>query len=587
MIDNINHWSEIDWKIINRNVKNLRGRIYKARSDGNFRKLRNLQRLMLKSVSNILYSIRYLSSNSGRNTPGIDGFVLDTPESRLKLFYEILDNGYCGLPLKPSRRIYIKELNKLRPISIPIIRDRAIQLMVKNALEPEWEVIFEKGSYGFRPSRSIDDAVSRIWLSLNREGCRKWVIDADIAKCFDSISHKYLLNLLENFPGKYIIEKWLKAGVITRNIWLDSDYEGIPQGASISPLLCNITLHGLEKENGVKYTSQGQVDQKGRSLIRFADDMILMCHTKDDAELGLQSLRHSLAIRGLNISEAKTRIINVTEGFDFLGFNFILMPKRHASYNKVINVSNDIIRVDKKMVTLYVKPSRKGIKNIKSRLKEVCRIYSSNLTVLFIKNMNEIIRGYAQSKWYWNSSKTFSHLDHYVFILCLRWAKRRHPNKNVSWLTKKYFMHLDNVIRNNDYNSKFIFKFHWFKIREYKYGKMDKNPDNKKDWKYFDELRLRRLRFRPFCLLLKLDRELSISQDGICPICNGYLFNGEILHLHHIIPKMEGGKFTFENLVYIHQFCHTKIHNKDQYFYYKTYLYNYKKTHHRYYNKNN
>lgn len=594
MIDIITNWSELDWKLINHNVKRLRERIYQASDVKNFRKLRNLQRLMLKSNSNILFSIKKVGTNSGRSTPGIDGETLDTPEMKLQLFYEIRERGYMGFEPKPSRRIYIKEPNKLRPISMPTIRDRVIQTMVKNALEPEWEAVFEKGSYGFRPQRTIDDAISRVWLSLNRKNCRKWIIDADISKCFDSISHKYLIKVLDKFPGLEIISKWLKTGIIIREIWFGSGDEGTPQGSSISPLLCNIALHGLESEVGVKYNTQG-VSQKGRSLIRFADDMVLMCHTREDSLLALEDLKISLNKRGLEISNAKTKIVNILEGFDFLGYNFKLSPKLHASYYKCINSSDpDNLRINFKLVAVYVAPSPKSIKKVKVKLKDICIKYSSNMTTLFIKKMNDVIKGFAQSKWHWHSSMTFSRLDHYLYLICMRWVKRRHPDKNVGWRVKNYFktLSLGNKTtkwvffankgkkwENEDMSYLFMYKFFWFRIHHYRYGRMGSNPDDKRERKYFEDLRIRRGNSRPFSLLFKKDRDLATSQLHLCPICDQSLHNGEQLHIHHITPRKNGGKSIFSNLVYLHSSCHMLAHNITQFNQYQVYLLAYKKSH--------
>lgn len=602
MIEEINDWSEIDWKVINRNIKFLRRRIYQARSEGNFRKLRNLQRLMLKSSANIIASIRAVSSNSGNKTPGIDGETLETPRFRLNLFKEIREQGYMGSDPKPSRRIYIKEINKLRPISIPTIKDRVIQTMVKNALEPEWEAIFEYGSYGFRPRRNINDAIARIWGLMNRQSCRQWVVDADISKCFDSISHKYLINQLSNFPGKLIIIKWLNSGVIIRDIWFSTEDEGVPQGSSISPLLCNICLHGLEDEVGVMYKNQPNgnptISSIGRALIRFADDMVIMSYTKADAIEGLNLLSKALEKRGLKISELKTKIVHVTEGFDFLGFHFKLSPKRHASHLRSINDTNkDNVRINYKMSALYIAPSNKGIKKVKGKLKEISKTFSSNLTTLYIKKMNEVIRGYAQSKWYWHSSITFSQLDHYVYILCMRWMKRRHPNKNVGWLVNYYFKTIEladvkskwvfHAKNSNldDYAFIYMYHFSWFRLSHYRFAEMRRNPDNREDAMYFEDLRRRRDQARPFSIFFRTDRDLAQSQFHLCPVCNESLYNGERLQIHHIIPRSEKGKSVFSNLVYLHTFCHMKIHNKDQFPYFRTFLYNYRKAHPRIHSK--
>jgi RNA-directed DNA polymerase len=591
--DLINDWSDIDWKSVNKSVIKLRRRIFDAKRD-NLNSLRSLQKLMLISSANILYSIRKISYNSGSTTPGIDGIILKNPSDRLRLFYEILSNKWSGSSPKPIRRIYIKEVDKLRPIGIPIVYDRVIQVMICNSLEPEWEAIFEKGSYGFRPKRNVNDAVSRLWLALNKPSSRKWIVDSDITKCFDSISHKYLLEQIEGFPGKSLIKEMLEAGIIINNLWMSSDDEGTPQGSALSPLLCNIALHGLESELGVLYNKKGYVDSKGRLLIRYADDLVILCHSKPDAMLALDSLKLALFKRNLIISELKTKIVHISEGFDFLGFNIKMCPKRHISRNKsIILMNDDDYKIIYKNVGIYVTPSKKSLKKIKSKIKNVLIKSKGSSADKFINKLNPIIRGYALSKLHWHSNDSFRHLDHYLYTISWRWASRKHPQKGKKWIYSKYFTHLKYgpinskwtffakkpIKDDSEYRHIFLFKFRWFPIRDYLVGKMDKLPDNRFDSEYFSDLEFRRLISKPFNIFKKMDLYLSISQNGLCPICDDLLFNGEKLHIHHIVPHSEGGKYSFSNLVYLHLVCHYKIHFSSNYDDYMHSLLEYKKNH--------
>lgn len=594
--DKISSWSEIDWKRVNIIVVKLRRRIFDAKKLNKFRSLRSLQRLMLDSSANILYCIRKISYNPGSHTPGIDGETLDDPLDRFRLFNEISTSRWNGIKPKPIRRIYIKEINKLRPIGIPTIRDRVIQAMACNALEPEWEAVFEKGSYGFRPKRNTNDAVSRLWLALNKPSSRKWIVDSDISKCFDSISHKYLLKVLEHFPACDLIKDMLEVGVIIRDVWLSSEGEGTPQGSSLSPLLCNIALHGLEKELGVIYTKKGYVYQKGRLLIRFADDLVILCHSKEDAILALEQLKSSLSKRGLSISELKTKVVHISEGFDFLGFNIRISPKPYSSYNNSIIKLNDEYTINYDRVGIYVSPSQKSITKVKQKLKQVLMTTKGSTAERFVVNMNSIIRGYANAKLHWHSNKAFRELDSYLYSLSWRWAIRKHPNKGSKWIMNKYFIHLklglinskwtfaagrcksgkaylpDQPFSNLDRNPAipnqiYMLKFRWFPIRDYLVCKMDKLPDNRFDFKYYSDLAFRRIRTKPFNIFRKLDKDIALSQYGLCPICNGDLFDSEEkLHLHHILPRKSGGKTTFANLIYLHIVCHQKIHFDKEYF---------------------
>lgn len=589
----IENWSDINWKLVNYTVRNLRRRIFDAKRKNDNKNLRSLQRLMLKSTSNILYCIRKVSYSSGRKTPGIDGQTLDSPIERLNLFKEICRNGWNGIDPKPIRRIYIKEPNKLRPIGIPTIYDRVIQNMIMNSLEPEWEAIFEKGSYGFRPKRNVNDAISRIWLALNKENSRKWIVDSDITKCFDSISHKYLLEQIDKHPAKNIIKKMLEVGIIIRDIWMSSEEEGTPQGSPLSPLLCNIALHGLEEELNVRYTKKGYVDKKGRLLIRFADDLVILCHSRQDAILALEELKIALEKRGLKISELKTKIVHITEGFDFLGFNIKMGPKPHISRDKAIINSNDDYKISYNDVGIYVQPSNKSLKKVKSKLKEVLLKSKGISASKFIRKLNPVIRGYVQSKYHWHSNRSFRHLDHYVYVLCWRWAIRKHPQKGSKWIRRKYFKHVklgginnkwvfssisDEIKNPLAYNDVFVLKTYWFGITDYLLAKMDKLADNKNDEEYFKTLEINRLLRLKVNIFRKLDKDLLLSQNLMCPVCDENIYNGEKLHIHHIIPRSEGGKSTFSNLIYLHLPCHIKIHyEKDNFF--RNYLINYKKSH--------
>lgn len=570
----LDDWSDVDWANVNKSVKRLRRRIFQARKEANFRKLRSLQKLMLKSSSNILFSIRKIASNQGKNSFGVDGFLINSPKDKLDLFYEIKENKYFGREPKPTRRIYIKEPNKLRPIGIPTIYDRIIQTMVNNSLEPEWEAVFEKGSYGFRPGRNVDDTVSRIWLSLNKSGSRKWVVDTDISKCFDSIAHDYIIGKVQNFPGVNLIKKWLKTGIIINGLWLGSGEEGTPQGSAISPLLCNIALHGLEKELGVKYTSQGKVVNGGRSIIRYADDLIILCYSKKDAFEALELLKKCLEPRGLEISETKTRIVHVVDGFDFLGYTFQLKPKANRRLSECVSNDPDYSRIKQENMGLYVNPSEKSIKKVKAKLKEITKKFGSNMSKVYIRKMNEVIRGYAQARWYWHSSVTFSKLSHYVHTLCWRFACRRTKMKSKKWIKENYFTHLklegidskwvffDKYARKDGpLSEKYMYQFGWFKITNYLMSQMDRHPDDKKDIEYYKNLNIDRLTRRPFSILNKLNNEVAASQGHNCALCNESLINGEKVHLHHITPRASGGKYVFSNLVLIHQQCHIQAHN--------------------------
>jgi RNA-directed DNA polymerase len=289
----ISDWQLIDWKIVQAEVTNLRQRIFVASKENDLKRVGNLQKLMLRSWANRLQSIRRVTQiNQGRRTAGVDGEIVTRPEERLKLFSWLGTftlNAWCP---PPTRRVEIpKGLDKTRLLGIPTIRDRIIQAIVKNALEPFWEAKFEATSHGFRPGRSTHDAIEDVWLGL-RSGRRQWILDADIQGAFDNICHDKLMGLIGLFPARFLIRKWLKAGVMI-GLDLSPTEVGTPQGGVISPLLANIALHGMEEALGVKkYVFRSKGVRRTRydgptKVVKYADDFVVLCETRAQAELAV------------------------------------------------------------------------------------------------------------------------------------------------------------------------------------------------------------------------------------------------------------------------------------------------------------
>lgn len=332
-------WEQTDWRKLERAVFKLQKRIYQASQRGDIKAVRKLQKTLMKSWSARMIAVRRVTQdNRGKKTAGVDGVKSLTPKQRLELANQL--RRINNRKAKPVRRVWIDKPRKTekRPLGIPTMDDRAAQALAKAALEPEWEALFEPNSYGFRPGRSCHDAIEAIFQAINQKP--KYVLDADIAKCFDCISHEALLNKLNTFPTmRRLIKSWLKAGVVDWSAYANRQKgysptsEGTPQGGVISPLLANIALHGLENRlkqfaGTLRIGVAGKRDNmKQLTVIRYADDFVILHPDKATVQRCQQITAEWLKDMGLELKPEKTRLshtLNPTEegnvGFNFLGF---------------------------------------------------------------------------------------------------------------------------------------------------------------------------------------------------------------------------------------------------------------------------
>ena len=351
-------WKKIKWNKVNRHVDSLQKRIYRAKKNNNKKKVRDLQRQLIRSNSTLLIAInRVTKINKGKKTPGIDGFVANSNKSRARLF-DTLKNEKIKLHRpKPALRKYIPKKNgKMRSLGIPTIKDRIYQEIIRIALEPEFEAIFEPTSYGFRPKRSTHDAIKRIHTNISR-GKWCWIYEGDFKSCFDTLNHDFILKQIKGFPLYNLVKRFLEAGYVDNNVFHNT-VEGTPQGGLLSPLLANIALHGMENILGISYYRNDTVrngkpieDIRTRGkyrMVRYADDFLIFAKSKEDIERIPCLLKPYLEVRGLTLAEDKTFITHISEGFNFLGFEF-----------KQYNYQNGKICLDK--------PSKDSIKKFKQK----------------------------------------------------------------------------------------------------------------------------------------------------------------------------------------------------------------------------
>jgi RNA-directed DNA polymerase len=510
--DDPSGWSAVDWRTAEETVRRLRQRIFTASQAGDLKRVRNLQKLMLRSRANALVGVRRVTEvNAGRRTAGIDGQVVLTGQAKVELasWAQSSTRPQVG---RPVRRVYIPKRGtsgKRRPLGIPVIAERALQAVAANALEPEWEARFEPRSYGFRPGRGCHDAIEAIYqVSKGASPRRQWVLDADLAAAFDRIGHTFLLSQLGTFPARELIAGWLKAGVIEDGQFTPTE-EGTPQGGVISPALLNVALHGIEAAAGVRYqhcgTDAAAAAADSPVLVRYADDLVASCHSRHQAEQVKARLAAWLVPRGLAFNEDKTRIVTLDEGFDFLG---VTIRRYHGK--------------------LLIKPAKAAVRRIRERLRTEIRSLRGANAQAVIAKLNPIIRGWAAYYRTVVASETFTALDHYLWKLTYKWAKHSHPNKPTRWIVRRYFgtfnkSRQDQWVFGDRDSGAYLHRFAWTKIVRHQMVRGTSSPD---DPALADYWAARRRRGIPRPIDAATLRLLE-SQHGRCPGCGQLLLDAD------------------------------------------------------------
>jgi RNA-directed DNA polymerase len=503
-------WNAVDWRRVEGDVGRLRQRIFAASKAGDLKKVRNLQKLMLRSCANALVSVRRVTElNAGRLTAGVDGVVVRGSRSKAE-WADWAQNRCRSWTARPVRRVYVpKAGGKQRPLGIPVIGDRILQALTSAALEPEWEARFEPKTYGFRPGRGCHDAIEAIFNTVSgKNPQRRWVLDADLAAAFDRLDHNHILDQIGTFPARRLVEQWLKAGVVEQE-WFTPTDEGTPQGGVISPVLLNVALHRMEQAAGVRYRTSGvnvdRVVPGSPVLVKYADDLVVMCGSSEQAEQVKERLAAWLAPRGLTFNEAKTRVVRLEEGFEFLGMHI-----RRYHNGK-----------------LLIKPSKAAVQRIRKRLTTEMRALRGAHTHAVVTRLNPIIRGWSAYYRSVVSKKTFVHLDTHMWKLARSWAKRRHPNKSGRWVVDRYFgafhpTRRDRWIFGDHDSGAYLTKFAWTKIVRHQVVKGWASPD---DPTLVDYWATRRRRRKP-----PLDQSrlrLLQAQHGRCPLCQDLLLHAD------------------------------------------------------------
>jgi RNA-directed DNA polymerase len=542
-------WSDVDWAATKAAVRRIQDRIFRAARAGDGAKVKNLQKLLVRSRSAKMLAIRQVTQqNAGRHTPGIDGVVCKTPKDRVTLLESGLE--LKGYKPKPVRRVYIPKANgKLRPLGIPTVKDRVMQAVVKLALEPEWEPRFEANSYGFRPGRCTMDAIEAISMALGKKGSSRWILDADISGCFDNIAHGPLLAKLPTFTRT--IEGWLKAGSIELGDWRESG-AGTPQGGIASPLLANIALDGLERlfEATTKTgkpikPSRKKGSNRGVILIRYADDFVVVAPSKEALEeYVIPKVEAFLAERGLSLSQEKTRVTTIDDGFSFLGFK-----ARKFRDGKLL------IRPDKAKVLAHLRA-----------IKTYLDANKQTPAGAVVRELTPVIRGWSTYYRHACSAETFSYADHRIWRMLWQWAKRRHPKKSAAWVKVRYFRRTktrgwnfaDAVVP----GAFMLPRYYDTKITCHTKVKGTASPLDPDARPYWEARRRERLEARTYS---KRRQGLLKKQGYACASC-GIPFDPDedmdMMDEHHTHPRHRGGGDKTENLRLLHRWCHHQHHQQ-------------------------
>lgn len=557
-MENINSWKDINWSQINQTVFRLQLRIYKAADNKEWDKMYKLQRLLISSSSAKFLAVRKVTQdNASKKTPGVD--IIRSTKEKFELSQQLVLDGKSS----PIKREYItKSDGSQRPLNIPTIKDRAKQMLAYLALCPQWEAQFEQGSYGFRPGRSVFDAIENVWIGICKKP--KWVLDTDIKKCFDHINHKYLLNKCHTYPGmRKQLNAWLKAGI------LDGEEHTFPemgtfQGVVISPLLVNIALHGLKAELDTYInTLKGHRSNNRQVLtfVRYTDDFILMYPDKEVLENLVKVVQEFLKPIGLELNTIKTRMVHTLRhqdyppGFTFLGFD-IIQKKKWENMSRAVTKGEP----SQTFITL-ITPSKEEIKSHKSKLREIIRRYRGASQERLIQKLNPIIRSWALSKRTQMSSKIFQALDMYVYMHLWKWARKRHPKMSKFKLKDKYWFQegrrnwvfgvkTENVITDK------LQEHSKIPIKRYAKVKGSSSPfdGNIIYW-------TKRTGNNP--LIPPIKARLIKQQNGFCGICGKLFLADDIIEKDHIKPKALGGTNRRSNVHVVHNYCHRTKTNQE------------------------
>ncbi|HEY9879663.1 MAG TPA: reverse transcriptase domain-containing protein [Leptolyngbyaceae cyanobacterium] len=532
-------WETLPWKRIQRQVFKLQSRIYRASCRGDVKAVHRLQRLLMRSWSAKCLAVRRVTQdNQGKKTAGIDGLASLPPKARLQLALRLR----LGNKASPMRRVYIPKpgsKTEKRPLSIPTMHDRALQALVKLALEPEWEAHLDPNNYGYRPGRSCRDAIGAIFLAIKQKP--KFVLDADIQKCFERIDQTALLRKLKTFP---ILERqiraWLESGIMDGETLYPTS-EGIAQGGPLSPLLANVALHGmaLTLNNAFKGNQRPM-------LVQYADDLVVLHPDLTVIQASQQILSEWLSGMGLELKPSKTRITHTLEaidgnvGFDFLGYSIrqYRVGKTHS----------------KRGYKTFIKPSKVAQVRHGQRLKEIIRARRSATQAQLIAHLNPVIRGWSNYYSTVCSKAVFSAMDCQLYHKLRAWSYRRHPHKSRHWIAYRYWRLREGkgwLFAPSGDKATPLRKHESTPIRRHIKVQSSRSPYDG-DWVYWSQ------RTGTFPTIKPTVVKLLMAQAGKCQSCGLYFQSEDLMEVHHV--DSNSANYKQDNLALLHRHCHDQLH---------------------------
>ncbi|MFM7710706.1 MAG: group II intron reverse transcriptase/maturase [Ferruginibacter sp.] len=539
------NYRDIDWKQCNVDLRHKQAKILWAFREKNDKKVLELQQALVRSFAARAISVRKVVTNDGKNTPGVDGITWKTDAEKLQAIHDL--KNLTNYKASPVKRVSIpKPDGSLRPLGIPTMRDRAVQALWYLALIPIAEETADPRSYGFRPHRGPHDCVTYLNLVLSSyTATRRFVLDADIKKFFDNVSHDWIL---ENIPmDKTILEQFLKAGFIDSESFSETS-KGFPQGGIISPTIGNMVLDGLKTELGEEFL-----------ITRYADDFVILGKTRESLKTdALIKVNKFLNERGLVLNLNKTTISSIEEGFEFLGFLF----KEYPDFNRVKGTKKGI---------LLIKPSPDKTKKFRAKLSEVVKKHKHGHITLLINELNPILRGWSEYYRVSTASRTFNSISKHLFVIIWKLLKTRYRKVPRREIVRRHFCQVGNfkwvfygaplsLAGNTKVMDKVtLFQINYVKIKRHMLCS-DLNSYDPKNYEYFEK-RVKRKTLSEFSLK-QIHERLYLAQSGKCPVCTRPLLeNNEPLEIHHIVPRASGGSDNFKNLLLLHKECHHQVTN--------------------------